>query len=305
MPQTRTLTAPQAGPITIDASLLGAHGTVTIRTDRTIKAAEIAIRTTDESGPSADAVHGARLQWDARGALVAHVKGNGSQGTNLVTGTGGIHVVQNFGVITGTVTGVVITGNGNSVTVGGRRADSRQGVVTLPSSSPIEITARVPEGSSVLVRTHSGDILATGTFAAVAATTQSGEVSVPGKAEQVTASTQSGAIDVNDSPSLHVQTQSGGIRLGRTDVAEATTMSGSVTVADFGGTARLNTMSGAIRVHANAGGDITAKSMSGSITVTATDQAQADGLDVKANSMSGRVTTPQRRSISGPRRRTS
>ncbi|MGW7460999.1 DUF4097 family beta strand repeat-containing protein [Streptomyces sp. NPDC054797] len=308
MTQPRTLTAPQAGPTTIDARLLGAHGTVVIRTDPTVTAATVVIRTADENGPSADAVRDASLHWDARGALIAHVKGHSTQGSGTMTVTRGGGVIQvvghNYGVITGSVTGMVI--NDGGVYVGGQRVDGRHGLANLPDASPIEITAVVPEGSSVLVRTQSADVLATGAFVAVAATTQSGEISVPGKVEQVTASTQSGAIDVENSPNIHVQTASGAIRLGRTDVAEATTMSGAIRIDDFGGTGQLNSMSGSIRVHATAGGNITAKTMSGSVTVTATEQAQADNLDVNANSMTGAVRIPQRRTADGgPRRRTS
>ncbi len=71
----RTLTAQQPGLVLIDVQLLGAGGTVTVRTDASRKNAEITLRTADESGASADAVRDADLRWDARGALVAHVQG--------------------------------------------------------------------------------------------------------------------------------------------------------------------------------------------------------------------------------------
>ncbi|KEF04888.1 MULTISPECIES: DUF4097 family beta strand repeat-containing protein [Streptomyces] len=109
---------------------------------------------------------------------------------------------------------------------------------------------------------------------------------------------------MHDSPHIIAKTQSGGIRLGRTDVVEASTMSGDIHVRDFGGTAQLNSMSGDIRVHASAGGDLTAKTMTGDITVTATDSALDDDLDVRATSMTGDVRTPRRQHhAGGPRRR--
>ncbi|MDQ0904149.1 hypothetical protein QFZ22_000134 [Streptomyces canus] len=310
---TRTLTAQQPGPILIDTQLLGAGGVVTIRTDRTRKEAEITIRTNDETGDSADAVRDADLRWDARGALIAHVQGKGggiSGGTTIISG-GGTSVVQSFGTVHGSVTGMVIDGDmtmvGGNVYVNGRRITPGQGSTTIiTGSSPIEITAVVPEGSSLTARTQSADVTADGTYTAVSASTQSGTVRAPGQTERFTAGTQSGDINVENSPNIIAKTQSGDIRLGRTDVVEASTMSGDVTIRDFGGTAQLNSMSGDIRVHATAGGDITAKTMSGDVNVTATEQAGNDDLDVRANSMTGDVRIPQRRQRStggGPRRR--
>jgi hypothetical protein len=309
---TRTLTAQQPGPILIDAQLLGAGGVVTVRTDRTRKEAEITIRTADETGDSADAVRDADLRWDARGALIAHVQGKGgiSGGTTIISG-GGTSVVQSFGTVHGSVTGMVIDGDmtmvGGNVYVNGRRITPGQGSTTIiTGSSPIEITAVVPEGSSLTARTQSADVTADGTYTAVSASTQSGTVRAPGQIERFTAGTQSGDINVENSPHIIAKTQSGDIRLGRTDVVEASTMSGDVTIRDFGGTAQLNSMSGDIRVHATAGGDITAKTMSGDVNVTATEQAVNDDLDVRANSMTGDVRIPQRRQRStggGPRRR--
>ncbi|MFE3994986.1 DUF4097 family beta strand repeat-containing protein [Streptomyces goshikiensis] len=291
MSHERILNAPQAGPINIDISLLGAHGTVTVRADAAATAATIAIRTADESGPCTDAVREARLHWDARGALVAHVKGSNTAQAAALTGGDMQFTGHNYGVISQAIVGGVVIGA------------THPSVAT--AGSPIEIAAVVPEGSSVLVRTDSADVRTRGLLASIASTTQSGDVAVDDRVEQAIVSTQSGAIGVYDAPCLHVQTQSGEIRLGRTDLAEASTVSGDITIGDFGGTAQLNTVSGGITVHANTGGDITARSVSGDITVHATEHAQADNLDVIASSVSGAVRVPSRRTADGPRRRTS
>ncbi|WP_405393475.1 DUF4097 domain-containing protein (plasmid) [Streptomyces sp. NBC_01102] len=243
MATTRTLTAEQSGPITIDAELLGLGGIVMVRTKRTIKNAEITIRTADDSGDSADAVRAAALRWDQRGALVAHVRGKG--------------------------------GGSNSQTV-------------IIGGSTVEIEAVVPEGSMVIGRTDSADMTADGTLASVSGSTQSGDVTV------------------GDSPNIVARTQSGDVRLGRTDVVDAHTMSGDIKIKDFGGTAKLKTMSGDIDVHATAGGDIDAKTMSGDIEVTATQAALDDSLDVRPHTMSGDIRVPRRQNTSGgPRRRRS
>jgi hypothetical protein len=295
---TRTLTAPQSGPVLIDAQLVGAGGVIKVRTDAACKTAELTVRTTDETGTSADAVSGADLRWDAHGgALVVHVQGAG--GTTIVGGgvfvAGNVYgsVVQSAHIVDGTMIGFSV----GDLNVGGR-------AVVAPPASAIEIVAVVPEGTSVAVRTQSADAIADGVFASVAGRTQSGAVRVLGRAEQVTAKTQSGQIAVENAPHIEAKSQSGEIRLGRTDVVEARTQSGNVTIRDFGGTAQLQSMSGSIHVHATTGGDITAKTMSGTVTVTATEHAVDDGLDVQAKSMSGVVRTPDRgHGTRSPRRR--
>lgn len=308
----RTLTAQQPGLVLIDVQLLGAGGTVTVRTDASRKNAEITLRTADESGASADAVRDADLRWDARGALVAHVQGAGgiSGGTTIVNSGGGSFVAgHNFGVVQHVQNnaGSVVMVSGGDLNLGGRYQFHGAGTVhVVQGASPIEIIAVVPEGCSVTARTQSAAVIADGTFTAVSAATQSGDVRIPGHSERFTASTQSGDIDVHNAPHIIAKTQSGDIRLGRTDVTEASTMSGDLHLRDFGGTAQLSSMSGDIRVHASAGGDLTVKTMTGDVTVTATDSALNDDLDVRATSMTGDVRTPRRQThVGGPRRRRS
>jgi hypothetical protein len=303
----RTVTAAKPGPVLIDVELFGAGGVVTVRTDPARTQAEITIRTADETGEWADAVRDADLRWDSRGALIAHVHGTGAGGTTVVSGNG-TQVLQSFGTIHGSVTGMVIHGRIDNLTKVGRNVYIN-GQLVRPGQaagpSPIEITAVVPEGGSLAAYTHSADVTADGVFVAVSTSTQSGDVRIPGPTERITATTQSGDVVVDNAPHMVIRTQSGDIRLGRTDLVEAHTQSGDITIRDFGGSAQLNSMSGDIRVHATAGGDLTAQTMSGDITVTATTQAAGDDLNVNATSMSGDVRTPQRptSTAAGPRRR--
>ncbi|MFB1044401.1 DUF4097 family beta strand repeat-containing protein [Streptomyces chrestomyceticus] len=309
----RTLTAQQPGPVLIDVQLLGAGGAVTVRTDASRTEAEITLRTADESGASAEAVRDADLRWDARGALVAHVQGAGgiSGATTIVNSGGGTFIAgSTFGVVQHVQNNVgsVVMVSGGDLNLGGRYQFHGAGTVhVMQGASPVEITAVVPEGCSVTARTQSADVTADGTFTAVSADTQSGDVRLPGRSERFTATTQSGDIDVQTSPNIIATTQSGDIRLGRTDVTEASTMSGDIHLRDFGGTAQLSSMSGSIRVHASVGGDLTAKTMTGDVTVTATASAVDDDLDVRAHSMTGDVHTPRHRQphAGGPRRRRS
>jgi hypothetical protein len=303
---TRKIAAEITGPVTIDATLLGHGGTITVRTESDCERATLTVRTADEEGAAADAVREATLRQSDTG-LHASVEGKGgaSGGTTIITGGGnhGTSVFQSFGTITGSVTGMTIVGG--DVVVNGVRVSGNSGTTVINGSSPIEITAVVPEGSSVIGRTQSADVITEGTLLNVTGNTQSGDVRT-GHVAKVRAATQSGDVVIAQAAHISAKTQSGDIRLGRTDVVEGDTMSGDIRIADFGGTARLKSMSGDIQVHATAGGDVSARTMSGDVNVTATEAALDGDLDVQANSMSGSVRTPQRRRSStdnGPRRR--
>ncbi|MFJ7416569.1 DUF4097 family beta strand repeat-containing protein [Streptomyces sp. NPDC098077] len=307
---TRKFTAETAGPVTIDATLLGHGGIVTVRAEADCEHATLVIRTADEEGAAADTVRSATFRQSGT-TLYASVRGEGAaggSGTTIVTG-GRRNVVQsvvgnNYGSIV-QIGGSVISGNfvGGDVVINGRRAIGGGGATVLHGSSPIEITAVVPEGSSVIGRTQSADIVAEGAVLNVSGDTQSGDVRA-GHVGKVAAHTQSGDVRVEKAAFIDARTMSGDIRLGSTDVVEGSTMSGDITIADFGGSARLKTMSGDIRAHATTGGDLSASTISGDITVTATEAALADDLDVITSTVSGDVRAPQRRmGGSQPRRR--
>lgn len=289
MTTTRSITAAYDGPVVLNATLLGHGGRITVRAEAGCERATLTLATPDESGAAADAVREATLKQCEDG-LTAHVEGQGGAGTTLVTGGGSFHFGSNSGVIIGgnSVVGNVVNG-GDVVVVGGRVVS---GNVTVGASS-IEITAIVPEGSQVVAETQSADVDTLGALQSVSAHTQSGSTRTV-TATKVVARTQSGSIRVGRADNIQANTQSGAIHLERTDVVSARTQSGSITVTDFGGTAGLETQSGAIRVHATAGGDLSARTMTGAIDVTATEAALADDLDVEASSMTGSVRTPQR-----------
>ncbi|MET8566102.1 DUF4097 family beta strand repeat-containing protein [Streptomyces flaveolus] len=298
---TRKLAAETTGPVTIDASLLGHGGVISVRAEADCKRATLTISTADEEGAAADAVRDATLRQSATG-LHATVQGKGgiSGGTTIITGGSGMTVIQSAGSVHGEVVGLNFSGG--DVYVSGMNVTGGNTTV-IKGSAPIEITAIVPLGSKVIGHTQSADIEAIGSFAVVSGHTQSGRLRVD-DAEKVTASTQSGSVTVNKAADINAKTMSGGIYLNLTDVVDAHTMSGAIDIRDFGGTARLKTMSGAISVHATAGGDIDANTMSGSIDVTATRAALDEHLDVRPRSMSGRINVPSRRTPgSSPRRR--
>ncbi|MFD5588793.1 DUF4097 family beta strand repeat-containing protein [Streptomyces sp. NPDC127063] len=304
----RTIAAETTGPVTIDASLLGHGGVISVRAEADCERATLTISTTDEEGAAADAVRDAMLRQSANG-LNATVQGKGviSGGTTVITGgRRGMTVIQSAGTVYGDVTGVSFVGGnfvGGDVYVNGVKVTGAGEATVIKGTAPIEITAVVPPGSKVIGHTQSADIEAMGCFALVSGHTQSGDLRVD-DTEKLTVSTQSGNVTVNKAADISAKTQSGDVNLNVTDVVDANTMSGDIRIRDFGGTARLKTMSGDIRVHATAGGDVDAHTMSGDIDVTATQIALDEHLDVRPRSMSGRISVPSRRTPgSGLRRR--
>ncbi|MEW1565856.1 DUF4097 family beta strand repeat-containing protein [Streptomyces sp. NPDC093509] len=277
---TRKLTAETAGPIAIAATIQAHAGAITVMVDPDCKYATLTLHTPAEDGPAAEAIREASLHQTAS-TLYASIQGKGGSNTTVVNGPHGTTVVQSStGVVFGTMTGVVISGG--DITIDG----VRMGPGSTHLVSPVEITAVVPAGSSLV------------------GITQSAHITVTGPMVQATATTQSGDVRIEQADVIKAKTQSGDIHLGKTDVTESTTMSGDITIADFAGSAQLKTMSGDIRVHATAGGDLAARSMSGDINVTATAEAIADNLNVQPSTMSGRIHIPTNRPYgSAPRRR--
>lgn len=271
MATTRTITAATTGATTVDLSLLGAGGRVDVQAVPGLATAEITISTTDDTGEAADAVTGAELRWDPRGALVARVQGQGADGgtTTIVTRSGRTITMQGIGTVYGSVTGMVIDGD---LTIVGGRVVGGRGATLIQGPAPVVVTARVPEGSSVIGRTQSADLTTTGRLTAVAATTQSGDLRVTTTntfVDQVTATTQSGDVVLE-----------------RAVTAEVHTMSGDIRANWLGASADLQTMSGDIRASAANPAAVTAGSMSGNVTVTASPGAP----DAHATSMTGRLS---------------
>lgn len=133
------------------------------------------------------------------------------------------------------------------------------------------IMARLPEGSSCLVDTTSGDVRCTGRLGALDVHTISSDV----RAEQVSGLTR-------------VDTASGDIELEAVAEVRAETASGDVRIGRASGDLAVRTASGDVRVAAASGARAEVKSASGDIRVAV---APGTGVYLDLSSMSGTVSS--------------
>ncbi|MFG1854065.1 DUF4097 family beta strand repeat-containing protein [Actinomadura geliboluensis] len=296
---TRTLTATRPGPVALSVDL--SAGDVRVFTDTGRALAEVTVTAHGDDPAVHDSVRDAVLRWEKDAGAVT-VRAHPPAGGVTVIGTGqavfGNHattVVHSFGDIPAgvTVTGAVINGEGIVNLAGGRVTVNGVEVTGgAVAGGRVQITAHLPEGSSVTALTKSAPMACTGEFAAIDFTSTSGDLTAGGIGT-LCARTTSGDITaaVVDGAAV-LRSISGDVYLGRADDITAATTSGDVTVNDFAGRADLQSVAGDLRVRATEGGTLTARTVSGDITVTATDTALTEGLTVNATSRAGRVTTP-------------
>ncbi|MBG0814168.1 DUF4097 family beta strand repeat-containing protein [Planomonospora sp. ID82291] len=286
----RTLSAPSTGPVVFDLTM--ASGLIDVTADDTDRA-EITL-TTDApaDSPAGHAIAAATLHTDAR-TVTARVPVPEHDGVTIISGTRGGHTV-----ISGTVnTGIIVTGSG-TIHVSGS-VISGDGIVNLSGGTAtpgVRATVRLPRGSALRIDTKTARVTTRGDLESIDFTAVSGDLDAA-ECGKLTASTTSGNVRAEFADGAAVRTVSGDIHLGRTETAVLSSTSGDLHIGDFGGSARLTTVSGDITVHATEPGHITASATSGDITVTApADLAAGTGegaLTVDARSISGTVRTPR------------
>ncbi|MEU4230040.1 DUF4097 family beta strand repeat-containing protein [Nonomuraea sp. NPDC026600] len=292
----RTLSAPIAGPVVFDLDM--PHGQIDVRVCDVARA-EIGLTVLDPAGsPAGQAVAEAALTAEVRVITVRVPTPDG--GVTVSRQRGGlINVVGNVN------SGIIVSGG--SVTISGATFGRGNHVTGLHVGAGItqgvRAVVRLPQGSALRVRTKSADVATSGELEWTQFTSVSGSLRLDACSKLNAAST-SGDVSADYADHAEVRTVSGDIRLGRTDSATAGSTSGDITIGDFGGSARLRTISGDIAVHATEPGHVTANSTSGDIRVTAPAELAAaggeQGLTVDARSLSGDVRTP--RPLPGPPR---
>lgn len=278
----RTLAAPIAGPLVFDLDM--PHGQIDVRVCD-VERADIELSAPAAGGsPAGQAIAEATLTAEVRVMTVRVPTPDG--GTTIVS-RGGRMVVQNFGhVSAGTsVTGITISGDG-SVHIGG-------GANVNPG---VRAEVRLPRGSALRVHTKTGQVTTRGELEWTQFASTSGDLHLDA-CRKLSAASTSGDVHAEYADQADVRTVSGDIDLGRTEAVSAASTSGDIDLRDFGGTARLRTVSGDITVHATDPGHITAKSTSGDVRVTAPTALIAaggsQGLTVDAHSLTGDVRTPR------------
>ncbi|MFK0047758.1 DUF4097 family beta strand repeat-containing protein [Streptomyces sp. NPDC090741] len=265
MTTSQTFTATATGALWTD--VISHFGTVNVTIDPTLKNAVVTVSTGDDEGPLADAVRGTTMKESTHKALncltirVPEVAGNTmTMGSSTFNFSGNSRVVaQNFGVITGSVTGMHISGN--DISIGGRKIVSGGRVVA-------------PEGTVVSgggMGTITVDVTLPSDQSSIRMETTTADLTVDGDLQVLDFHSLSGDVEARGVHTLRGNTTSGDFEVDRVD-------------------ARLdvNTVSGDIEIGAYNGSEFRFNSISGDVHVTATPIAT--GL-IDANTVSGDVTT--------------
>jgi hypothetical protein len=180
---------------------------------------------------------------------------------NSFSSDGDVSIVQRGGSTT-----VVATGRG-AIVVGNMRIVSGGGNVFVGGSDGVQVTLRVPPGSSLDADVGSADIAATGVLVSAGASAKSGDI----RLDQV-----AGQADL--------RTGSGDITVAGVATITARTGSGDITVDDVSTSAELRTGSGDIRVSSTSQScPVRAKTGSGDVT------SRGQGIRLDASTGSGSV----------------
>jgi hypothetical protein len=240
---TRTHTAAQAGPLTLDIELTAGMIRVTVE-DR--HRAEVTITTAQDTGPTAYAVRNATIT-DGAGHLTVRLPQHTDGGMTQTVHTSGrgVTVIQSGGTVYGTVVGAIVTGG---TFYSGRDVTITSGNVSI--GAPITIDVRLPLGSSLTAGTTSADVETFGVLASAEVRTVSGDIRID----------STGPADLRST--------SGDIRVAFTGTtARAKTVSGDIRVHALtpDATVHARSVSGDIRV-TGTNVDLNARTVSGRVT---------------------------------------
>lgn len=193
----------------------------------------------------------------------------GTNGGTTVIHSGGSVTVSSRNVARGNV----IIGSQNGVTIVNGRVISGSGMTVVgPTGGDIHATVAVPVDAAVTVHTVAADVTTHGQLGCVSYQSVSGD------------------IDVEDTTRIEAKTTSGDVTVDRTVEAFVTTVSGDLVIRDLGHQVTARSVSGDITVHATADSTVHAKAVSGDVQVTHVAGAH---VDAQLASVSGRVRGPQ------------
>ncbi|MEV7023240.1 DUF4097 family beta strand repeat-containing protein [Kitasatospora sp. NPDC093558] len=233
-------------------------GTVRVSVDPAASAISVLLSTADDRGPAADAVNTARM-WEDHTLTIDVPE---TAGNITAVGGRGTTVIQSFGTVTGSVTGVTIV-NGRVITGGAVTVDRH------PGTSPVTATVILPPSAlGMAFKTISADLTTTGHIAVLTVSSTSGDVDVE-SVNALSVTTVSGNVTAGRiGTDAEIRTTSGDVRIDVHEghAADVRTVSGDVRLAaGTRATGRLGvrTVSGDIRLHNTAGLDVTARTVSG------------------------------------------
>ena len=154
------------------------------------------------------------------------------------------------------------------VTGGTQVVDHDDRVVDVKPIHPAQaIHVRCPTGTDVMVGTRSGAVELQGSLGSVSVISASGRIRVA-QAAEVDLRTSSGKIEVDDCTGrCRASTKSGAVVVGSASAAEITTMSGKVRLGLVSGTVEVRTVSGSVTLSSTGVGPISARTLSGSVSI--------------------------------------
>jgi DUF4097 and DUF4098 domain-containing protein YvlB len=132
----------------------------------------------------------------------------------------------------------------------------------------LDLTIKVPAGSSCAARTSSADVSCVGELSALTAQTASGDVTAASVTGDVVVKSASGDVMLSNAGAAHINTASGDVQLSRVDgEARINTASGDVTIGSSAGPVATHTASGDIELGAVSSGKVDLTSVSGDVRV--------------------------------------
>src|SRR5438309_10309254 len=130
-----------------------------------------------------------------------------------------------------------------------------------------DVEVRCPEGTDVIVGSASGDVELRGRLGCCRVTTASGDITVE-DVDSIDVRTASGDVDVDRCDGrCRAHTASGDVTIGEVGQLDAGTVSSAVRVDEAAGSVRVRTVSGTIKLAVTGDGDVSVRSMSGSVTI--------------------------------------
>ncbi|MGW6557582.1 DUF4097 family beta strand repeat-containing protein [Streptomyces hydrogenans] len=298
-PSTAPAQTAASGGRPFTADVTSRSGRVTVTVDPTATVPTATVRTTNTTGPAADAAARATVVLDGD-RLTVRVPDTEQQSFTQVTTSrnGDVRVSQYIGVVTGSITGLIINGDGTTVT--NTASNPIEVHITLPPRSAFRLTSRNASLhvngrlDSLRVHTDNGDTHTDGAIGTVKVDSGNGSVYLTSPVGTLRIRTHHGRISsLGAVERAEIETQNGSCNLAAvTETLRAESHNGPITIDAYSGThAQLTTHNGPIALTATGSptGRITASTHNGAITLRGVDSRP--GLRVRTNTHRGTVRT--------------